>query len=426
MMAILFCMNAITKAQVDNPYALVFDTTRGIMYCSTNSFGVLRSDNNGTFWFKWNSGLDTGGIMFVTEMIHVPTFDGRVISNAHLDGARGFYLMERSNEDSGWKRIQTPAPWDWVKNFEVEGSSVWMAANAAGLWRYDVVQSVWQKRTPPRDSLTTHVSISRSNPASVWSSSMFLDGGYLRHRVNKSTDDGITWTPVRDTIRGVLKGLYIDPRDTDHVIVVDRHFRETFDGGVTWPRSTAPDTLSALIVKTAVDWKNGLWYSSTASDSIYMSSDQGATWKALPLAGGSFITDIILHPKNPCHIFVLKVNGLHESTDCGQTWRRNPFTLSASNQAGMPYGFEIEACYPNPLLVSQSEFYVRIRSERSSKIQFEIFDVLGRMRTASRLELHPNQPQTISLPTSSLEAGTFFLIANDGMSRRLLPLTVLR
>ncbi len=423
MMAILFCMNAITKAQVDNPYALVFDTTRGIMYCSTNRFGIFRSTDDGYSWTKWNTGLDTGGIMFATTLAYVSGKPDRVLASASVSGG-GTYLMERGTADSTWRRIQTPDGWEMVNSFTVSDSMVWLCGDG-GLWLYNSAQRFFENRTPNQDVMMTHLRISPSIRSLVWSGSAYINAGFW-NRVNKSTDGGITWTRIRDSVRGLLKGLYINPNNPDHVIVADKIFRETFDGGANWQNSSAPDTITAWISKTTLDWINNRWYSATASDSIYMSSDQGATWKALPLAGGSFITDIILHPKNPCHIFVLKVNGLHESTDCGQTWRRNPFTLSASNQAGMPYGFEIEACYPNPLLVSQSEFYVRIRSERSSKIQFEIFDVLGRMRTASRLELHPNQPQTISLPTSSLEAGTFFLIANDGMSRRLLPLTVLR
>lgn len=423
MMAILFCMIAITKAQVDNPYALAFDTTRGIMYCSTNRFGIFKSTNDGYSWTKWNNGLDTGGIMFATTLAYVSGKPDRVLASVSVSGG-GTYLMERGTADSTWQRIQTPDGWEMVNSFTVSDSMVWLCGDG-GLWLYNSAQRIFESRTPNQDVMMTHLRISPSIRSIVWSGSAYINAGFW-NRVNKSTDSGMTWTRIRDSVRGLLKGLYINPNTPDHVIIADKIFRETFDGGTTWQNSTAPDTITAWISKTTLDWINNRWYSSTASDSIYMSSDQGTTWKTLPLAGGSFITDIILHPKNPCHIFVLKVNGLHESTDCGQTWRRNPFTLSVSNQAGVPYGFEIEAFYPNPLITSQSDLYVRIRSGRSSMIQFKIFDVLGRMRTASRLELHPNQSQTISLTASSLEAGTFLLIANDGTSRRLLPLTVMR
>lgn len=414
-------------AQIDNPYSLAFDTSRNIIYCATNSAGIIRSVDNGSTWSRWNNGLDTGGIVFVTSMVYVPGGNSRVIANAHLSGARGSYLMEHREGSSGWQRIQTPVGWDYSNSFAVSDSRVWIAGNASGLWLYDTEFSTWQNRTPFQDSLMTHVALTPSDTASVWSASMFLANGFLKHHVNKSNDNGVLWTRMRDSVRGVLKGLYIDPNNSNHVIIVDRMFRETFDGGTSWPRSTAPDTNTAWIYSTAIDWVNNRWYSATESDSIYVSTDQGISWSALPLAGGTFITDIILHPKDHCHIYVLKVDGLHESTDCGKTWLYNPLILSTPRPEAMTIGFEIVALYPYPITIGSSASYLlHIRSERQSSIRFRIFDVLCELRYEQHEEFFTNTSKTMTLPFSMLESGTFFLTVDDGQHSKTLPLIILR
>jgi photosystem II stability/assembly factor-like uncharacterized protein len=180
----------------------------------------------------------------------------------------------------------------------------------------------------------------------------------------KSTDAGQTWTTVRTDLPGLdIHGLTVDPENADRVYahVVGFGIFSSEDGGSIWTKlsDTAPpsaynlafgENSESLFVAAG---QAGLWHSvdgrrtwsrvSVSSDEgviavsyvratgrlyvttlgnsagLYVSEDNGQSWKAMGLKGT--LLAIAISPLDPDHIIVVNDQGeVFASRDGGVTW----------------------------------------------------------------------------------------------------------
>ncbi len=124
----------------------------------------------------------------------------------------------------------------------------------------------------------------------------------------KSTDYGLTWTPIFDgQPTGSVGALAVAPSNPDIIYVGSGE-------GLRRP-----------------DLSTG--------DGIYKSTDAGKTWKHLGLRDGQQITNILVDPRDPDRVFVAVLGhpygpnaerGVFRSTDGGETWQKILPALSAA------------------------------------------------------------------------------------------------
>ena len=164
----------------------------------------------------------------------------------------------------------------------------------------------------------------------------------------KTTDGGVTWTPLTDNQASLASGaIAIDPAhpDTVYVGTGEENFAQdsyygagilkSTDAGNTWTNIVGPflrATIGALAISPADS--NVLLCSS--NHGIYRSSDGAATWTSV-LAGVG--TSVLFDPTNGKIAYAAlgnvngnAINGVYRSSDAGQTWT----LLSGSGANALP------------------------------------------------------------------------------------------
>lgn len=118
-------------------------------------------------------------------------------------------------------------------------------------------------------------------------------------------------------------------------------FWKTEDAGKSWkPLFDNEGTLSVGSFDVAKSNPNIIYLGSGEANifraslpgmGVYKSEDGGKSWKHIGLENTSTISRVIIHPKNPNHVYVAasgnewsnnKERGLYETTDGGKTWKR--------------------------------------------------------------------------------------------------------
>jgi photosystem II stability/assembly factor-like uncharacterized protein len=174
----------------------------------------------------------------------------------------------------------------------------------------------------------------------------------------KSSNAGVTWTPVFDEQPSYSIGaLALDPNRPDTVWVgtgenvSGRHVGRgdgvyrSLDGGASWERMGLPR--SEHIGRILVDPRDGdvvyvaaegpLW-SAGGERGLYKTTDGGATWtRVLHVDEDTGVTDVAMDPRDPDVLLAASYqrrrsvwsflgggpgSGIHKSTDGGATWRR--------------------------------------------------------------------------------------------------------
>ncbi|THH39948.1 VPS10 domain-containing protein [Neolewinella litorea] len=137
---------------------------------------------------------------------------------------------------------------------------------------------------------------------------------------------GVPGHPLRYYFGGVGGGIY-----------------RTDDGGMSWRNisdgqlntgsigalTVAPNDPNVIYAGTGEHAVRGVMTS--AGDGVYRSTDAGATWQHIGLENSRHISEILVHPRNPDHVYVAvqgavhgdsEDRGIYRSTDGGQRWER--------------------------------------------------------------------------------------------------------
>ena len=141
-----------------------------------------------------------------------------------------------------------------------------------------------------------------------------------------NTVTGVPGHPLRYYFGGVGGGIF-QTDDAGH------HWRNISDGqlntGSIGALTVAPSDPNVLYAGTGEHAVRGVMTS--AGDGVYRSGDGGATWQHLGLDSSRHISEIVVHPQNPDHVYVAvqgavhgdsEERGVYRSTDGGQHWQR--------------------------------------------------------------------------------------------------------
>jgi photosystem II stability/assembly factor-like uncharacterized protein len=179
---------------------------------------------------------------------------------------------------------------------------------------------------------TFAIEIDPSNPNIIWAGVADAIGSQTMN-VLRSTDGGVIWNDVTPaSIAGTsATDIAINPGDPDDVMVT---FGGAFGGGAVYFTPDAGVTWNEVTFGLpgnpvqAVEYSDGTWYVAGGQlfgsqfFGIWSSPDNGTTWTQLDdkTWPNSVATTIAIDPNNPDVILVGTPNGIHKSTDGGDTW----------------------------------------------------------------------------------------------------------
>jgi Beta-propeller repeat len=148
---------------------------------------------------------------------------------------------------------------------------------------------------------------------------------YVGLNLNKSTDDGKSWTQMT-TPTGVVTSLQVDPRNSSvlYAILNTGVLIKSTDGGVTWtPIYAAPGSqlgIGIQITSLTLDPTNSSVLYAVYVGSVFKSVDAGATWALLASGVQYQGSTILVAPSNPAVLYASGSLGVSISLDAGKTW----------------------------------------------------------------------------------------------------------
>jgi uncharacterized protein (TIGR03437 family) len=153
----------------------------------------------------------------------------------------------------------------------------------------------------------------------------------------KTTDGGLTWTPLTDQQASLAIGsLAIDPNDSNTIYAgtgeanfnVDAYYGagvlKSTDAGKTWTMTPGP-FVGLQIGAIAVSPANGQDVIAGAVFNIYVSNDGGQTWNGNGFVPGA-VTSLVYDPTSANTAYAAVgtpfsgSSGVYQTTDGGQTW----------------------------------------------------------------------------------------------------------
>ncbi len=141
-----------------------------------------------------------------------------------------------------------------------------------------------------------------------------------------NTVTGVPGHPLRYYFGGVGGGIFrTDDGGTSWRNISDGQLNTGSIGALT----VAPSDMNVIYAGTGEHAVRGVMTS--AGDGVYRSNDGGDTWQHLGLKESRHISEIIVHPSDPDHVYVAvqgavhgdsEHRGIYESTDGGESWNK--------------------------------------------------------------------------------------------------------
>src|SRR5438067_1965748 len=243
---------AVMGGRIDD--VAVVESDPDIVYVATASGGVMKTINGGTTWEPVfdNETSSTIGAVAVAPSDPSIVWVGTGESNNRQSSSWGNGVYKSTDAGASWKKLEKGLPWDpdakpatppadpqAVKeigrigvSFNRRDPSVVYAllehANG-GIFRSDDKGETWTKMsdTNPRGSYYSQVRIDPNNDQRVW---------VLGAQMFVSDDGGRTFkSNIVQRIHGDYHALWIDPRDSNHMITgSDGGIHFSRDRGRTW------------------------------------------------------------------------------------------------------------------------------------------------------------------------------------------------
>jgi photosystem II stability/assembly factor-like uncharacterized protein len=299
-------------------HALVMPAAEAGRVYDANDGGMDFSEDGGANWTNRSKGL--AATMFYD--IDVAQSDGRIYGGGAQDNGtiitddgKADDFFEALGGDGGWIVFDPKDATHFYAsyyNFHVYrwNKGVSKAVKFPGMSTAEH-NSVWM----------VYITMDPKDPKTVYSAS---------YRVWKTSDDGVTWAPVSDSLDGTpVSAIEVAPANSKFVYVGTEKggiFR-SIDAGKTWSGDISSSVLPGMIVtRLETHPKNAkilfATVGGTGHSHVFRSDDAGLTWRD---TDGGKLPDsphhaIAIRPDQPDTIYVASDAAVFQSDDAGATW----------------------------------------------------------------------------------------------------------
>ncbi len=183
----------------------------------------------------------------------------------------------------------------------------------------------WKLLTIRKNEITAGIDLLAIDP--VVTTTLYANVAFDRHAyLYQSRDGGETWNPLAMDLKGQIRFLVIDPKNSSTLYAGMWHgvFKST-NGGGHWDLIT-PEMTVTQIHFLAIDPEvpDNLYIGTRKG--VFKSSDGGSNWKQLRISmqgGDEFqILHIAIDPQSPTTLYASgSMKNAYKTTDGGETWK---------------------------------------------------------------------------------------------------------
>ncbi|HET6513342.1 MAG TPA: YCF48-related protein [Candidatus Kapabacteria bacterium] len=358
-------------------------------------------------------------------MTRVAQEDPSVVFGTSVGGDRGAVLLRSNSSGTNWltenliecnTKLAPASATDFYPRYDISANGTVVAI--AGRNTIFVDAQGGTGCFPVEGKVGTSTSMgSRPLGIHIAPYNEFLMWAGVSKAVLYTEDQGENWTKVSlNNFSGVVYDITSDITDPKQVYAVSsgaatalgKNFARSKDGGKTWefPATTLPSIPMWSIAKA----KDGKLY--IGSDfGVLVSADDGNTW--LELAPGL--------PK--VQVLSLDVRGANEEWLLAGTYGRGAYYIDRLAAGGGSVDgrtirtISLGKTYPNPVTAAANEVKVDFELQNSGTATMTLHDIQGRELMTLAKDHYPAGSQTVTIPVSNLEAGTYFYtLVSDGQT----------
>ncbi len=294
----------------DKYYEDITLTSDNRIFVVTRNGSIFRSDDGGTTWQNFNSGISEPAFRSIASLPGIP-YDVLLVGTTHA----GVYRSD--NYGFTWTHLNNQGIYGLntldIKYDNANGVS-YLSLQNAGIFRSDTEGLHWTAQNKGLANTDVQDVIVNENNilfAGVWWAGVYrsYDGG-----------ENWKWISADFAIPSVLsltsKPGYIFAGTAGDGVYVST------DEGDSWAQTGLADAgwITAMVVGSS-----GEIYAGNTGGEIYQTTNNGSLWNLLSYNVGDEVLDMVLNPHTNS-IFVavddLSTGGIHRSTDGGATWTK--------------------------------------------------------------------------------------------------------
>ncbi len=304
----------------NNSFATDFNGTLIAFNSSYLNYKYYKSTNNGNSWERL-----TGFPEF--EKIFITTNGNYFTARGEFNG-KGLFV----SQDKGitWDSINSGIESWTIDNLVMDNENrlfILTSKLENSVWYYGIYRSTdlgknWTRITKGiGDQLLYHIYVNKKG-------TLYVDNfGWLpSNEIYKSIDHGDSWKQLSG--KSIVTNMIIGDNDEIYFGTYDGttgncNIQKSTDDGVTWSTITIP---AGLTIRNIALTKSGKLITYNYSSGIYISSDNGVTWKqsnsGLPLFNfdSNLCKALLTNPKNN-EVFFVYDEGVYLSEDDGTSWK---------------------------------------------------------------------------------------------------------
>ncbi|GEM_PF-4020297 len=321
--------NGLSSGDVDS---LEFDPQNPDIVYALVYGGLFRSTNGG---HDWRLIRQTDG----AELLLTPRDSGVLYL---LGAGREWRILKSIDGGRTWTTAEYTPPVHCLAISPSNPQIMYGGTSKGEVWRSDDGGEFWLRASSATSNAVNRIVVDPRNPDTVYQAP--YDKGLL-----KSMDRGATWRRISDGISlysHTISDLIVSPTDSNHMVALCHgSIYRSLNGGETWRHIRQSGIYMRAIAR------------SPAAEDLFYAAGEGRLYKTAaggtklvptePSLPGEWQQRLLIAPKNPDRMYVLRSQGLSRSEDGGRSWRH----LDAALPDGYLTEIEVDPRDPDVLFL---------------------------------------------------------------------------